>query len=68
MDFSKCQICFAYAADWDGGQCNSESWDGTSFGSGVICAPFGQWMPRYRDDTDDRPGGCRMSWKIDCAP
>jgi hypothetical protein len=65
---SPCRICFRYAADGVAGQCNSGPWDGTSYGSGVVCAAIDAWTPRYRDDSDGRNGGCRLSWKIDCTP
>ena len=63
-----CQICFRYAADGDSGQCNSGPWDGTNPGNGTICAPIDSWTSRYRDDSDNRSGGCRMQWKMDCTP
>ena len=29
-----------------------------------FCAAEGIYDREYRDDTDDRSGGCRMSWKL----
>lgn len=66
--FDNCQMCFRWQADGDAGQCNSVPFDGTTAGNGTTCAPIDTWTPRYRDDTDGRNGGCRMSWKIDCTP
>ncbi|XP_071106999.1 perivitellin-2 67 kDa subunit-like [Haliotis cracherodii] len=51
------KLCYSWYADGDGGQC----------GGGVaqdLCAKANQWTTYYRDDTDRRPGGCRMSWGI----
>lgn len=49
-------IC-RFEADGDSGQCNGGS--GTRF-----CASVGDWTGIYRDNTDNRAGGCRMSWRI----
>ena len=51
------QICYRWYADGNGGQC----------GGGApqeMCAPIGSYTQEYRDDTDNRSGGCRMSWKL----
>ena len=44
-------------ADGDGGQCGGGS-------PTQMCAKMGPYTPYYRDDTDRRGGGCRMSWRI----
>ena len=51
------RLCFMWYPDGDGGQC----------GGGVgreLCARSNQWTTYYRDDTDGRGGGCRMSWEL----
>ena len=51
------KLCYRWYPDGDGGQC----------GGGVgrhLCAPINSMTPYYRDDTDRRGGGCRMSWGI----
>ena len=50
-------LCFEWFADGDSGQC----------GGGVeqtLCATANSWTRYYRDDTDNRGGGCRMSWSL----
>ena len=50
-------LCYRWYADGDGGQC----------GGGVgerLCATANSWTTYYRDDTDSRSGGCRMSWGL----
>ena len=55
---SECpDICYHWYADGDGGQ----------YGGGaptLICASVGSFTREYRDDTDNRRGGCGMSWKL----
>ena len=51
------QLCYRWYADGNGGQC----------GGGApreMCASVGSYTQEYRDDTDNRGGGCRMSWRI----
>lgn len=55
--FRRVQICYRWYPDGNGGQC----------GGGVrreLCASVNKYTPVYRDDTDNRGGGCQMSWKI----
>ncbi len=32
--------------------------------SQILCAPVQSYTAEYRDDTDGRGGGCRMSWML----
>ena len=51
------QLCYSWFPDGDGGQC----------GGGVdreLCALANEWTTFYRDDTDNRGGGCRMAWEL----
>ncbi|BFZ00947.1 hypothetical protein BsWGS_03986 [Bradybaena similaris] len=50
------KMCFSWYPDGDGGQCSGPSRD--------LCATANQWTEYYRDDTDNRGGGCRLSWGI----
>ncbi|CAG5124603.1 unnamed protein product [Candidula unifasciata] len=50
------KMCFSWYPDGDGGQCSGPSRD--------LCTTANQWTEYYRDDTDNRGGGCRMSWGI----
>lgn len=55
--FDGVQICYQWAADGDSNQC----------GGGVnstLCAPVGSYTSEYLDATDNRPGGCKMSWML----
>ena len=55
--FKNVQVCYRWYPDGDGGQCGG--------GAGrLLCAPVGKNTPVYRDDTDNRGGGCRMSWQL----
>ena len=56
------KLCFYWYPDGDGGQCGG--------GGGIsrhLCAVANSWTRYYRDDTDRRGGGCRMSWGIRLA-
>ncbi|XP_064650343.1 perivitellin-2 67 kDa subunit-like [Lineus longissimus] len=55
--FRQVQVCFRWYPDGDGGQCGGGA-------ARNLCAPIGSYTPFYRDDTDRRGGGCRMSWRI----
>ncbi|RUS72664.1 hypothetical protein EGW08_019573 [Elysia chlorotica] len=62
--FSQVQVCYRWYPDGDGGQCGGGA-------SRLLCAAVNQFSPEYRDDTDRRGGGCRMSWRLvvpDSAP
>ncbi|XP_005112978.1 perivitellin-2 67 kDa subunit [Aplysia californica] len=50
------RLCFSWYPDGNGGQCGGPSRD--------LCATANSWTSYYRDDTDNRSGGCRMSWGI----
>merc|ERR1719204_1805940 len=55
--FNDVKICYRWYPDGDGGQC----------GGGVsrhLCANVNNFTAYYRDDTDRRGGGCRMSWRL----
>uniref|UniRef100_T1J0Y8 LNR domain-containing protein n=1 Tax=Strigamia maritima TaxID=126957 RepID=T1J0Y8_STRMM len=55
--FKQTSICYRWFADGDGGQCGAGA-------PAESCAPLGSFTAVYRDDTDGRPGGCQMSWRI----
>ncbi|CAL1530299.1 unnamed protein product [Lymnaea stagnalis] len=55
--FSQVRVCYQWYPDGDGGQCGGPS--------RLLCAGLNDFSPEYRDDTDRRSGGCRMSWKIE---
>ncbi|MES2668177.1 MAG: hypothetical protein V4644_00585 [Patescibacteria group bacterium] len=61
---SSCQLCLSVVPDTSGD--NSKA---RQCGNGGIatCVPIDQWTSPYRDDTDDRAGGCQMQWKLDCT-
>ena len=51
------QLCYIWYPDGDGGQCGG--------GEGrELCARANHWTTYYRDDTDNRGGGCRMAWEL----
>ena len=52
------KFCFRWRANGDGSQCDTA-------GKGKICAPLGSMTKFYYDDTDERNGGCVLSWKIE---
>lgn len=68
---ASCQICVSVKADVGGDNSKARQCGGTSggigYGGGVSCVPVDQWTAPYRDDTDDRAGGCQMQWKLDCT-
>ena len=51
------QLCYRWYPDGDGGQCGGGA-------SRLLCAHPGSMTGYYRDDTDGRGGGCKMSWGI----
>ncbi|XP_013787111.1 perivitellin-2 67 kDa subunit-like [Limulus polyphemus] len=53
----KTMLCYRWYPDGDGGQCGGGA-------SRLLCAKPGDMTNYYRDDTDKRGGGCRMSWSI----
>ena len=55
--FGNVAICYRWYADGDGGQCGGGA-------PSEMCAAVGSFTSEYRDDTDNRSGGCRMSWKL----
>ncbi|XP_014669680.1 PREDICTED: uncharacterized protein LOC106810747 [Priapulus caudatus] len=59
--FKAVQVCYRFYADGNAGQCHTGSVTGRVY---EFCAPVGQFTSSYRDDTDGRAGGCRMSWKL----
>lgn len=66
-----CQMCVSIKADVSGDNSKARQCGGTpggiGYGGGTVCVPVDQWTPPYRDDTDDRMGGCQMQWKLDCT-
>lgn len=62
--FSQDKICFRWHPEADGGQCGGGA-------ARELCAGVNEYTQEYQDDTDNRRGGCKMSWKIqvpDSAP
>ncbi|XP_070541628.1 uncharacterized protein [Ptychodera flava] len=55
--FDQVQICYKWYADGDGGQCGGGA-------ASELCAPVNTYTAYYRDDSDERSGGCRMSWQL----
>jgi len=55
--FKRIQMCYRWYADGNGGQCGGGA-------PRFMCASVGSFTQEYSDDTDGRPGGCRMSWKL----
>lgn len=55
--FSEAQICYRWHPDGDGGQCGGGA-------ARELCALVNSYTPYYRDDSDGRPGGCQMSWRL----
>ena len=54
----KMKLCYEWYPDGNSGQCGSH---GTPR---KLCAIANQWTAYYRDDTDNRGGGCRMRWGL----
>ncbi|GFO25878.1 hypothetical protein PoB_005238300 [Plakobranchus ocellatus] len=62
--FYDVQVCFHWEADVNNAQCGGGA-------NHTLCAPVNEFSPEYRDDTDDRIGGCQMTWTLsvpDSAP
>ncbi|RWS10239.1 perivitellin-2 67 kDa subunit-like protein, partial [Dinothrombium tinctorium] len=55
--FQQVRICFRWKADGNSGQCGGGAPRET-------CSYVGSYTREYLDDTDNRPGGCLMSWKF----
>ena len=51
------RLCYDWYPDGDGGQCGGGA-------ARKLCATANSWTAYYRDDTDNRGGGCRMSWGL----
>ena len=51
------KLCFKWKANGDSSQCDKAR-------HGKVCAPFGSMTKFYYDDTDERKGGCVLSWSI----
>ena len=51
------KLCYKWRPDGDGGQCGAGE-------PRELCATVGSPTQYYRDDTDNRGGGCRMQWAI----
>ncbi len=57
--FKNIQFCMRYSATGDKGQCG-----GVGLENGEFCAPLNENTTSYRDQTDQRPGGCLLAWKL----
>ena len=53
------QLCYDWYPDGNGGQCSGPSRH--------LCAKPGLMTAEYRDDSDGRSGGCRMSWSLSAS-
>ena len=54
----ECRLCFQEVENSDQCQENRNSCSGWSSNP--------SWTQAFRDDTDDRSGGCRYQWKLEC--
>ncbi|CAG2173260.1 unnamed protein product [Oppiella nova] len=54
--FYQAKLCYSWYPDGDGGQCSASD--------RLLCTMVNSMTPWYRDDTDQRGGGCRMKWGI----
>ncbi|XP_059159772.1 perivitellin-2 67 kDa subunit-like [Physella acuta] len=54
------QLCFKWEADGDAAQCGGGA-------ENSQCVNSNQWTKFYTDTTDDRKGGCKMSWGLKSA-
>ena len=61
--FTETEMCYKWRADGSSGQCGIDINTGLSVAN-ELCASTGELTTFYRDDTDGRPGGCRMQWGI----
>ena len=59
--YEVCRICFKETEGSSQCQLNRESCSGWT----TTFDPF--WTAPFRDDTDDRGGGCKYQWYLDCA-
>lgn len=57
--FLRTQLSYDWYADWNICQC------GDGGGSNKLFANVNEWTSYYKDDTDDRYGGCQMRWGIE---
>lgn len=51
------KVCLSWYPDGDSGQCSPHS-------PRDLCAAANNWTEFYLDNTDNRGGGCRMSWGL----
>ncbi|KAK0060712.1 perivitellin-2 67 kDa subunit [Biomphalaria pfeifferi] len=56
--FNDVRVCYRWYPDENPGECGGGA-------ARLLCAGINQFSPEYRDDTDIRSGGCRMSWRIE---
>lgn len=55
--FKNIQLCYRWWPDGDGGQCGGGA-------NRLLCANVNSYTSFYRDDTDNRSGGCQMQWML----
>jgi len=55
-NINNCKLCFQEIEGSD--QCEENR--------GPQCASINSWTQPFRDDTDDRPGGCTYQWMLQC--
>ena len=63
---TQCRICFKETEGSNQCQGRREScsaWSGRNDVGGNV---VGNWTAPFRDDTDDRPGGCKYQWMVQC--
>jgi hypothetical protein len=60
---SYCRLCFRETEG--SSQCQGNRFSCSAYVS--VSNPNGDWTVPYRDDTDNRNGGCTYQWKVECA-
>ena len=60
-DFSRCRVCFVETEG--SSQCQGYRYSCSGWSTSEDPA----WTLPFRDDTDDRGGGCKYQWYLDCA-
>jgi len=62
----RCRVCFQETENSDnqctGGRDTCSGWSDTAWGNTTLP----QWTQPFRDDTDNRNGGCTYQWRIEC--
>ena len=64
--FTECRICFKEtegSSQCQGRRESCSAWSGRNDVDGDV---VGNWTTPFRDDTDNRPGGCKYQWMVQC--